>query len=496
MPEDRIKPNVCRPSGENGPLQQGNTDRWCLVVLRNRDREVLLSRDSDCLRLPEVRIPSDERVPPNLLREVHRSLGLRASCRFNIPRRLEALPCVVLDGLDGSAKSDSGWLPIEELQSERIQPAAHRELFNAAIDRLRQYACEPLSANFVKSGWLDEVLAWTKDRLNISDRPLDVDWTQYGMGPDYSLLRFAWAGEAVWFKAVGGRNLREFFITNRIASLDLPHVPPVIAAREDWNAWLMAEAPGQPLNETTGSNEWCAAGRALAELQVASIPHGGELMDCGCQDLRVPSLLDGIERLLGSISLLMEQQTVTDRQRLTSSDLRFLESSLQASCRKLGAIAMPNTLGQSDLNSGNVLVASNGATFLDWALAHVGHPFFTFEYLIRLFERKSGRQRAVAPQMLRDYCNIWSDLCSRDHMDQALPLMPLLAAYAYAVTIASTQPPDVRDYHPRIAAVMRSLARRMYIEANILEQPAHPHCSDGACHVGHLTSSISDPNLG
>src|ERR1019366_2928494 len=116
-------------------------------------------------------------------------------------------------------------------------------------------------------------------------------FSQLNASPSFSLVRFETSGPAVWFKAVGKPNLREFPITLALARLLPQYLPPILAARPEWNGWLALEGEGTSLGETQNAKHWKAAAADLAKLQIESTDRIGVLIDPGARDLRVPALL-------------------------------------------------------------------------------------------------------------------------------------------------------------------------------------------------------------
>ena len=116
-----------------------------------------------------------------------------------------------------------------------------------------------------------ELRHWTAHVI----RPLGLELTgplrQYNASPSFSLIRFETNGPAVWFKAVGEPNLREFPITLKLAELFPRFMPEVLGTKPEWNGWLSREVDGQNLGETKDIALWEQAATDLARLQIQSI---------------------------------------------------------------------------------------------------------------------------------------------------------------------------------------------------------------------------------
>jgi hypothetical protein len=331
----------------------------------------------------------------------------------------------------------------------------------------------------VRAGWLDEVRDWTTACLAPRGLELSGGWTQYNMGPNFSLLRFDTSGSPVWFKAVGHPNSREFDITLCLAALGIPHIPRTFASRSDWHAWLSFAADGRHPDETGEEDRWKIVARCLARLQIQSLGHAGALLRSGCQDLRTEALDAAIEPCVGKFAALMEMQSVASPARLRAVDLRLIEKRLKAACRESAVLEAPSALGHSDFNAGNILVDRRQACFLDWAQAHVGSPFLTLEYLTLLIGRCASGAAERVHDLRSEYLRPWRKFCSAAQIARLADLTPLLAVFAYAVVCLGGCE-DIRDLSVKQAGYIRSLARRALREAQTPDSLFRSRVSQGS----------------
>jgi hypothetical protein len=442
-----------------------------IVVLRNADTEVLVSGLARPFRLPAVQIPAVQRVAPNLLAQIAERFGLRAVGRFSLvtdePRK--ATVCVVVDALDCCAPDPAGcfWLSLTALRWDDFAPDAQEALWSV-LARIHAYASGTLAARFVAAGWLQEVRAWTGKSLAGSGLRLGALCSQYNLGPDFALLRFATSGPAVWFKAVGSRCAREFPITRILADSRIPHTARMLAAREDWRAWLSVEAAGRHPDVHTSGAHWEIAARCLSELQIASIPYTRALLAAGSCDLRAVHLDRAIEPSLIRLSALMKLQPMVPPVRLGPAEFLTIKTKLRQACLRLETLQIPDTAGHSDLSAGNVLIGENDAVFLDWAECHVGPPFITLAYLELLAGAAGCRMR-----MREAYLERWRQEWSAKQVDALLALAPLLAVFA-CVLVCDNPLQAPAELDSGKARRLRSLARRMHVEAFALRSSG-PH---------------------
>src|SRR5262249_15698828 len=107
-----------------------------------------------------------------------------------------------------------------------------------------------------------------------------------------------------------------------------------------------------------------------------------DLLEAGCRDLRLTELMNSVDPFLDAMADLMTRQTKAPPVILSRQDLASLGVSLEDALHCLGALRIPDTLGHSDFNPGNILIGSDQCRFIDWAEAYIGHPFLTFEYFM------------------------------------------------------------------------------------------------------------------
>src|SRR5208282_4489148 len=100
---------------------------------------------------------------------------------------------------------------------------------------------------------------------------LSGPFRQFNGSPTFSLIRFETNGPAVWFKAVGEPNVREFPITMALGKACPNYVPAVIATRPDCNGWLTREVEGINLGGSLDLSLWTTTASTLARLQVQSL---------------------------------------------------------------------------------------------------------------------------------------------------------------------------------------------------------------------------------
>jgi hypothetical protein len=330
-----------------------------------------------------------------------------------------------------------------------------------------EYARGPAPGPFARPGWFGELRSWVEEVIGPLGLQLKSSFSQLNASPSFSLIRLESDGPAIWFKAVGAPNTREFPITVALAQLLSKYIPPVLATRPEWNGWLTLELEGTNLGDAPGTEPWMAVATALAKLQIDSIDKHAQLLSAGARDLRAAALSSILQPFLAVIAQLMEGQNKIPPVVLTRQELSTLGDQVQEAISVVEKLEIPDALGHLDINPGNIIISPNGCKFLDWAEAYIGQPFFSFEYLWEHFRRSVGADAALESQLVAAYAEPWQAVLSHDAVARVLPLMPMLAVFAYAAgTEAWSNPYNLRDSN--IAGYLRGLTRRMKRESDRL----------------------------
>ncbi len=449
--------------------EQSGREICHLIILGRDGTEVLLTSGEPGLVFPAVEVPRWERLAENLTAALRRDWGCDAVCLFtpnhasedgdSNGEHYEVMEC----WRAGGHKDKTAWKPIRSLTADSFHNEAESRILEQCLHQLDRYERDP-SSPFARRGWLAELRRWTGEGI----RPLGLELTgpfrQYNASPSFSLVRFETNGPAVWFKAVGEPNQREFPITLKLSQQFPKYLPELLGTRADRNGWLSLEAPGANLCETQEIMLWESAAESLARLQIESVAKTESILEAGAHDLRIETLSGLIHPFLAAIALLMEQQTKVPPPVLSQPELSLLGVRIQDALTLLEDLGLPEVLGHSDLNPGNIVVAIDRCVFVDWAEAHVGHPFLSFEYLIEHFRRTFGTDVVLETRLARSFSAPWRQLFSAEIIAEALALVPLAAVFAYAAGNDAWKDHE-RLKNPKVAGYFRSLARRMNREA-------------------------------
>jgi len=425
------------------------------------------------LALPSVAIPRWHRVAENLTPAIKTDWGEEVICLFD----LDALTATNGKGIryqaaehwcaNGLPKMPTQWVPVSALSQDSLSDPFDYSATQQSIMACNAEVQDSPDDPFARLGWFKELREWVELVIEPLGFHLNGNFHQLNASPSFSLVRFETGGPALWFKAVGEPNRKEFPITCTLAQLFPNDLPPVLATRPDWNGWLTREVAGKLLCDVQETALWERAAAGLAELQIDSIDHGVRIFAAGARDLSAPALSKLIQPLMEIIGRLMEQQPKVPPSVLGRKELLLLGDRIQNAVDALEALQIPETLGHLDLNPGNIIVSPGRCAFLDWAEAYVGNPFFSFQYLLEHLHRTLGTASAIEARLIESYCSQWEQVVPPTAVAEGLALAPLLAVFAYAARSNAWEDTE-RLQDPGIAGYLRSLARRMNREANVL----------------------------
>jgi len=338
---------------------------------------------------------------------------------------------------------------------------------DAIVESLREldsYVHEPTIGPFGRPGWLRELLDWAQEQISPLGLRVNGTFRQFNASPTFSLIRLETNGPAVWFKATGEPNRHELPITVSLARLFAGYLPAILGVHPSWNAWLSEEVSNTTLDQFPELSTWERVAETLAELQIASIGKGCNLLEAQCRDLRLPRFIDLIPSFLARMAEFMAVQKKQSPPPLTVAQLDFLGERLQDAISVLQGLRVPDTLGHVDLNPGNILVSSAHCVFLDWAEACVTSPFITFEYLAEHLRRSCIADGRGCEGATAAYLRPWRSFLSQEDLTRAMAVTPLIAVLTYAVAGNAWCSPNTL-HNPSQAGFLRSLTRRMHQEA-------------------------------
>lgn len=288
------------------------------------------------------------------------------------------------------------------------------------------------------------------------------------------------SGVGYWLKATGEPNTREFGITTFLAEVCPQYLPRLIAAREDWNAWLMEEH-GSSLLHSESLEDFRQAVHCMADLQKMFIGRSDALFAARCGDYRNKTLHSHIAELIAYLDEAMVLQTSTRAPMLSSFRLESLGVALQHACCLQQELGIPDSLIHGDINFGSILCEGNRYVFTDWCEANVGNPFLTLEQICVRAVRRSPEPELWARILRDEYKACWIDLLTERQIDRGLQLAPLLSILSSLHGLLFLHGQDnglasTKRYDPLHLSYARSLARHI---DRVMQEPG---LQEALCH--------------
>ena len=420
-----------------------SVEPWRLLIVRRDGDEILLKADGPTSALPQIVIPTQQRIAANINRAVERELGLHVVSLYEIssndqahPSRMFCHAAAVVCPRDCTPKG-TYWTSIRSLCScsfsgERDFAAV--EAFLSPLDEGTDGHSQP----FLRPGWFREVTTWVEKSLHPQPRHLTGPFYQLNASSTFSLIRFETDGGPVWFKAVGVPNLREFPITLTLARACPSFLPKLLASTAEWNAWLAEEASGPSLSSSADILAWQRAARSLAHLQIRALPRTKEICRAGAHDLRFNRLASLAMPFLEFVADCSANSQSQWAEPIRDHELWELGTIIQDTLLALDRLHLPEAIGHMDLNPQNIFCSATECVFLDWAETFVGCPFFSFEYLRQHFRRNCSFNSSSERQFRDAYLIPWRELISAPDVELAAVHTPLAALFAYAATLWSS----------------------------------------------------------
>jgi hypothetical protein len=437
--------------------------RYRLVLFNDSGSHVVLDNGH---HLPEVTIPQFTRPAEQITSRLREELGIPTVLLGIQQSDLgEGIWHAILEGYKGDwgLPPGFGWNPISEAES-RVNESDGSLVKARHAKAVRPHlGLDP--APFSRLGWIYSLQTWIQNIVG----PAGIKpgrFLQLSGSDNTALVSFETSNVPLWFKAVGDADPQEFTNTQILSVLFSEYLPPVLALDTLHNAWLM-ESGGEPLGRHKDLATWMKVVQRLASLQIDSVTRSSDLLRAGCRDVRNTMLLDLVSPFFEVIDDLMKRQTTTAAPPLEKQELFEVATILREAIAESSELGIPDTLGHSDFNPGNILIAEDRCVFIDWSAAHVGNPLLTLEYLLAHRRRNCWHLLAEEHELREAYAQHWRIRVAPDRLARALQLAPLVAVYACAIYNNSWRDP-ARLARPEVAGHLRSLVRIMKREGILL----------------------------
>lgn len=427
-----------------------------LALILPHSRQLLGIPGPGTVELPVVRIPLWERPAEQLTRQIEARWKIRTIVLDILVDPGSETACAVIE------VRTTSWDFAREgfcvAQPDRVGDSSLAESQRRSLSAIL-FGNEAEIKVFSRIGWIERAQEWIQ--TSVPDRAIAFSGEihQLNSSGSFALVRLGTRqGPAYWLKATGEPNDREFIVTITLSKFFPQHLPPLVAERDDWNAWVTEEA-GKPLRDSFTLPRIEQTIADLAQLQLRSTEHIPDLLIAGCFDQRAPVLKAHVGELISYLERAMACQSSTDVPRLATGRLRELGRMLEDACSRMEDLRMPDALVHNDINSGNILFNGLRCFFVDWAEACIGNPFSTFQQLYEQVARDKQTQE-WCPRLKALYRQRWRTVLTESQIDSAFVLAPLLAIASYLYG-RGTWLTSSSHGNLRFQSYARSLARHM-----------------------------------
>lgn len=393
-------------------LDVDTTEYQAIVITPSRSLLVLSGGETP--RLPRIPVRKSGRPAREICVGLRERWGLAVLILEIFPLEKEMGRFALVEFFE--ARIPPGFVAIK---AENLLATVQSRQLQVALEDVLADRVQPLA----RLGWFDGCITWVENatELRVSTRTTPE---QFNGGHGFALICFRMqGGRCYWLKATGSPNEHEYDVTQCLSRICPECVPPLVATKKMWNAWLTEDA-GVPSSESMSSEQFDQAVRCLAHLQERSLGGIDSLLRAGAFDHRLPILSPHIDPIIHYLIEAMGRQTSKKVAALTPERLLELGAILEQACNRMEALGIPDALLHNDLNYGNLLFDGKRCVIIDWSEAAVGNPFLSFDRLCALDAGNSRNGRAA-------YTDLWSRHLSRSTIAEACVLAPILAIYSH-----------------------------------------------------------------
>ena len=203
--------------------EKNECETYRVIVLRQSGTEVLLAPNGDRFALPAVNIPRWQRVAENLTTAVKTDWGEEVVCLVEPDVSASAnttgthYQAAEHWRTSGRPKVPTQWVLLSALSHDSLIGASDYLAIQQSISECSADGKESPSGPFARLGWFKELREWVETVIEPLGFHLNGNLRQLNASSSFSLVRFETDGPALWFKAVGEPNQKEFLITCTLA---------------------------------------------------------------------------------------------------------------------------------------------------------------------------------------------------------------------------------------------------------------------------------------
>jgi hypothetical protein len=248
-----------------------------------RSRELLGRGTPKGAELPIVNTPMYRRPAEQLTAQIEAQWKIKTIVLDLIPDLEMDMPCAVVEVRTPYWNFEANGFQVVDVAG--VEDSSMSEYQRTKIKSLLT-GCVTNERAFSRIGWIEEAQEWIQAGVIDHKVIFTEDVKHLNAGGTFCLVRLGTqSGPAYWIKGVGAPNAHEFDVTSYLAKHCPQYLPPVIAVRKDWNAWVMEEF-GLSLHHSNALEDFKLAVDQLANLQKQLVGQQENLLAAGCADHR------------------------------------------------------------------------------------------------------------------------------------------------------------------------------------------------------------------
>jgi len=153
----------------------------------------------------------------------------------------------------------------------------------------------------------------------------------------------------------------------------------VIAVDNDRRWMLMRDMGPKTLDSVPGLEQWKAAVRAYAQLQVGWVDATRRFAMAGCPSRGLLQLVESVDRLLmDTVAMRPGEPDGLSIKQIHA--LHYRGRALKIAAHRLGTLRLPTSMDHGDFWAGQIVVGRTNPVFIDWSDASISHPFFSMAF--------------------------------------------------------------------------------------------------------------------
>ena len=435
---------ACARWGSGGDGVSGTSREYYFIIPDAQDERVLVFPEGAAWTLPHAAGPGASRwqATAQVNQVANEALQIRATTRRCVSTDMdpgspvqELVYAIENHALTWTLPSAARWLDAAEAASLPLATPGMKRVLEEWFAWVHA-ADTTLRVPWYQPGWTNEAGRWIVQQLAVLDSKPTGPVEQVCSWQRSCVMRLPTTHGMVYFKAVPAALGQEVDVTVLLDHEYHGMVPEVLAIDADRRWMLMRDMGAQTLDAVPGLEQWKAAVRTYAQLQVDWVDVTRRFSVAGCPSRGLLQLVEAIDRLLtDTVALRPGQEDGLTMKQIHA--LHYRARALKIAAHRLGTLRLPTSVDHGDFWAGQIIRGANGPVFIDWSDACLSHPFLSMAFFSDPDELRPylGDIPDASAQLRDAYLEPWTVYEPYDTLTQAwsiaCSLAPLSSALLY-----------------------------------------------------------------